>query len=186
MGAESEADESEARVAPRFAVDSPDGFLTFYRHALGEVHRSLSRLTGGDRSLTEDLAQETFLALHREASAGRLAAVEMGWAIVVARRKFLDHLRGAGREARRLQRVSAAEPPLAAEPDWSRVDPGEALALLGRLAEDHRVALVLRYVEDLPVAEVAALLERSTSATESLLARARRELARLVLEARDV
>jgi len=178
-----------ALTGQRFDVDSVAGFLAFYRASLGEVHRSLSRLTGGDRALTEDLAQETFLALHREASSGRLTSVQVGWAIVVARRKFLDHVRHRGREASRLQRVAAepapAEATATAEPDWSRVGPDSALALLGRLGADQRAALVLRYVDDLPVAEVAELLERSPAATESLLARARRELAHLVLEARD-
>lgn len=173
-----------APPAQRFPVDSTEGFLAFYRASLGEVHRSLSRLTGGDRALTEDLAQETYLALHREAAAGRVSDVERGWAIVVARRKFLDHLRRTWREARRLE-VVGTEPPPGAEPDWSQVDPGAALALLGRLGDDQRAALVLRYVDDLPTAEVAGLLERSVAATESLLARGRRELARLVLEARD-
>ena len=45
---------------------------------------------------------------------------------------------------------------------------------------------VFRYVDDLSTAEVAALLDRSVPATESLLARARRELARIVREARIV
>ncbi|MPY96172.1 MAG: hypothetical protein GEV08_24845, partial [Acidimicrobiia bacterium] len=81
-----------APATKRFEVGSTEGFLVYYRAALGEVHRSLARLTGGDRALTEDLSQETFLALHREAVAGRVGAVEVGWAILVARRKFLDHL----------------------------------------------------------------------------------------------
>lgn len=175
----------EAPARQPFEVGTEAGLIACYRASLREVHRSLSRLTGGDRPLTEDLVQETFLALHREASTGRLETVDTGWLIVVARRKFLDHLRRTGREAHRLEQVGAAEPPPPPEPDWARVDPGEALALLESLAPDHRAALVLRYVEDLPVAEVADLLDRSTSATESLLARARRELSRLVQEARD-
>ena len=44
---------------------------------------------------------------------------------------------------------------------------------LGRLLPHHRAALVLRYVDGLPVPEVATLLERSVHATESLLVRAK-------------
>jgi RNA polymerase sigma-70 factor (ECF subfamily) len=40
----------------------------------------------------------------------------------------------------------------------------------------HRTALVLRYVDDLPVREVARAMRRSEHATESLLARARASL----------
>jgi RNA polymerase sigma-70 factor (ECF subfamily) len=70
------------------------------------------------------------------------------------------------------------------EGDWSRVEGGEALTALARLAADQRAALVFRYIDDLPVSDVAALLDRSAVATESLLARARRELARYIEEAR--
>ena len=45
--------------------------------------------------------------------------------------------------------------------------------LLGRLGEHHRAALTLRYVDGLPVAEVADLLGRTVHATEALLVRAR-------------
>ena len=41
------------------------------------------------------------------------------------------------------------------------------------LSSHHRSALTLRYLDDLPVADVAALLERSVHATEALLVRAR-------------
>jgi RNA polymerase sigma-70 factor (ECF subfamily) len=44
---------------------------------------------------------------------------------------------------------------------------------LARLTPHHRAALVLRYLDGLPVAEVALLLDRSVHATESLLVRAK-------------
>ncbi len=169
---------------PPFAVDTPAGFVAFYRASVGEVHRYLSRLAGGDRALAEDLTQEAFLALARQAGAGRVTRVDVGWVIVAGRRRFLDHIRSQGREARRLEQVAVEVVAPAAEPDWSTVDPHAALAQLGRLPEDQRTALVLRYVDDLSTAAVATQLDRSVAATESLLARARRELARLVSEAR--
>jgi RNA polymerase sigma-70 factor, ECF subfamily len=44
------------------------------------------------------------------------------------------------------------------------------------LSDVERAALVLRYIDDMPVAAVATALGRSLEATESLLARARRHL----------
>jgi RNA polymerase sigma-70 factor (ECF subfamily) len=60
-------------------------------------------------------------------------------------------------------------------PDWSH-DEQRVTVALSRLDPSHRLALVLHHVDDLPVVEVADLLERSVVATESLLARARRSL----------
>ena len=45
--------------------------------------------------------------------------------------------------------------------------------MLDRLVPAHRAALTLRYLDDLPVPQVAALLDRTLHATEALLVRAR-------------
>ena len=50
---------------------------------------------------------------------------------------------------------------------------GDVQAVLDRLTSPHRAALTLRYLDDLPVPEVAALLGRTVHATEALLVRAR-------------
>ena len=45
--------------------------------------------------------------------------------------------------------------------------------VLARLTPHHRMALTLRYLDGLPVEQVATHLERSVHATESLLMRAK-------------
>jgi RNA polymerase sigma-70 factor, ECF subfamily len=52
----------------------------------------------------------------------------------------------------------------------------EAHAALQALSAPYRLALMLRYLDDLSVADVARLLGKSVRATESLLARARTAL----------
>jgi RNA polymerase sigma factor (sigma-70 family) len=54
-------------------------------------------------------------------------------------------------------------------------DPDLRNALAG-LASEHREVLMLKYVEDLPVSEVAAVLALTEHAVESRLARARKAL----------
>lgn len=56
---------------------------------------------------------------------------------------------------------------------------------LARLPGQQRAALTLRYLDDLPVTEVAAHLGRSLHATETLLVRARAALRRAYQEERD-
>ena len=54
---------------------------------------------------------------------------------------------------------------------------------LRALSSEHRLVLVLKYLDDLTVQQLASTLDRSPQAIESLLARARRALIREVQEA---
>ncbi|MGI8982979.1 MAG: sigma factor-like helix-turn-helix DNA-binding protein, partial [Acidimicrobiales bacterium] len=58
------------------------------------------------------------------------------------------------------------------------LDAMRAQDTLGKLSSSHRAALTLRSLDDLPVPEVAAHLERTLHATEGLLVRARRAFRR--------
>jgi len=57
-----------------------------------------------------------------------------------------------------------------------------ATEVLAALGPHHRLALTLRYVDGLPVAEVAELLGRTPNATEALLVRARAAFRRVYME----
>jgi RNA polymerase sigma-70 factor (ECF subfamily) len=136
----------------------------------------------GDRAVAEDLTSETFLAA---VAAFRRAAVDewtVGWLIVVARRRLVDHWRRQAREDRLALRLEADDLTDAAD-DWpTPLDVDVALAALARLEPHHRSALVLRYLDGLPVAQVACELGRGFHATEALLQRARRALRRAYQE----
>jgi RNA polymerase sigma-70 factor, ECF subfamily len=140
------------------------GLLELYDEALPQVYGYLlSRC--GQRALAEDLTAETFLA-----AVGADGPLSVGWLIGVARHKLADHWRRQAREERSLSLV-----PAEAEPPWEDcvLDAVAARAVLARLGPHHRLALTLRYLDGLPVPEVARLLDRTLHATEALLVRAR-------------
>ena len=56
--------------------------------------------------------------------------------------------------------------------------------MLDRLGAHHRAALTLRYLDGLPVPEVARHLDRTVHATEALLVRARAAFRRIYGERR--
>jgi RNA polymerase sigma-70 factor (ECF subfamily) len=161
------------------AGPTPDDVVALYRRTVGEVHRYLSKLTAGDRALAEDLTQETYLALVRALPGSGPEVLCLPWLITTARHAFLQRLRAGRREQRRAERARSVVRETAGV-DQAAVAADEANRLLRRLPEDQRAAVVLRYVDDLPVAEIARLLGRSVRATESLLARATSTIRRSV------
>ena len=163
--------------------DLRTSIAAFYRRSIDEVYRYFHRATAGNCRLSEDLTQETFMACVRAAHAGTTDATTMPWIMGVARHKLIDHYRRTSREERKLSLVwRGSDETVDGEFD---VTEGEALAALTKLGPLHRLVLVLRYLDDLTVGEVAAAIGRSVQATESLLVRARRSLHQLVKEAHD-
>jgi RNA polymerase sigma-70 factor (ECF subfamily) len=65
-----------------------------------------------------------------------------------------------------------------------RFDRAQARAVLQQLGPHHRSALTLRYLDGLPVPEVADNLGRTVHATEALLVRARNAFRALYVEGR--
>jgi RNA polymerase sigma-70 factor, ECF subfamily len=160
-----------SRPGGGIAPDPGVALLELYDTALPEVYGYLlSRC--GQRSVAEDLAAETFLAAVTAARTGRRPPkMTIAWLIGVARHKLADHWRQAEREHRRL-RIVAGEPDH--EDPWDeRLDALLAREVLMELGPHHRAALTLRYLDGLPVPEVAELLGRTIHATEALLVRAR-------------
>ncbi len=105
------------------------------------------------------------------------------WLVGVARHKLADHWRRLAREERRLAAVADEPGAVALVDPWDvRLDAVQARATLAELAPHHRAALTLRYVDDLPVAEVATLMQRSVHATEALLTRAKAAFRRAYCE----
>ena len=161
----------------RLAREDPAGpFLDLYDRALPQVYGYLlSRC--GEWSVAEDLTAETFLAAVDAVRGVRggpaPSPLSTGWLIGVARHKLSDHWRRLAREERTLRAVAAEPGPGPADPWEETLDAVTAREVLGRLGPHHRAALTLRYVDDLPVPEVAAILGRTVHATEALLVRAR-------------
>lgn len=152
---------------PTASPDQRRALIDLYDRALPEVYGYLASRCGS-ASVAEDLTSETFLAAVDAVRRGTVPDLTVAWLIGVARHKLVDHWRRQGRE-------HAAEAPTEMSvDDWDvRLDQLAAHATLADLGPHHRSALTLRYLDGLPVREVAACLGRTEGATEVLLVRAR-------------
>ena len=145
----------------------------------------LSRFAGGllnDPSEGEDVAHEAVMRLWRSAHQWRPEGRIGGWLRRAAYTISIDRLRRRGRLVEDPDGVilDAAE---AAAPDPERAahgrEIGEAVrSAMARLPERQRAALLMAQLEGARGEEIAAALDISAEAVESLLARARRTLRR--------
>jgi RNA polymerase sigma-70 factor (ECF subfamily) len=153
------------------APDPALGLLELYDEALPHVYGYLLARCG-DVPLAEDLTAEAFLAAVHAVRKPDAAEPSVAWLIGVARHKLADHWRRVEREQRGM-RLLDGELDTVEDPWDVAVDKIRARQVLDELGPHHRAALTLRYLDGLPVPEVARHLDRTVHATEALLVRAR-------------
>ena len=154
--------------------------MAIYARALPQVYGYLLPRCGS-AALAEDLTAETFMAAVAATRRAAAPEVTVAWLVGVARHKLVDHWRRVAREERRLAAVEQAGEGLD-DPWEARLDADAAHAALAQLSARQRIALTLRYLDGLPVADVAEHLGRSLHATETLLVRARAAFRRVYEE----
>jgi RNA polymerase sigma-70 factor (ECF subfamily) len=151
-------------------ITNDETFDTLFRQYEQPICSYLARLTG-DRSIAQELTQETFLRAYRALARGERWDNPRAWLYRVASRLATDDYR---------RRTMLRWLPLRdGQPD-SRQGLGEATAeklavqaALAALPPNYRVPLVLYAYEERPVAEVAQTLGLSISAVKMRLSRAR-------------
>jgi RNA polymerase sigma-70 factor (ECF subfamily) len=138
------------------------GFEAFFAAHADAVVRALNAALG-DRARAEDVAQEAFAAAYRKWS--RVSAMErpVAWVFVVAMNRARRDLRRES-AAPQLPAVDLVRDP--ADPATARVT---VLNGLARLARRQRAAVVLRYLADLQIAEVAAAMGCSVGTAKATL-----------------
>jgi RNA polymerase sigma-70 factor, ECF subfamily len=140
----------------------------FSRHAPWLAARLRSSLSVTD---TEDVVQETFLAVWRGASRYQPSGLARGWLWGIARRQAALYLRRRGPSDLPLEHEGEA-----ADLAESVVDAAVITEAADALGNPDREVWRLMYVEDRPVAEVARLLGVPVGTVKSRAHRVRRVL----------
>ena len=141
----------------------PEPFIELYHQCFGSMVRLAFALTGS-KALAEDLVQDTFVGLHAR------------WSGVEEPRPYLK--RAVVNACRSAQRRQAREQRRALDVVGSSVELGadELFDTLARLPYRQRAAIVLRFYDGLPDAEVAAALGCRVGTVASLVHRGLAEL----------
>jgi len=149
-----------------------------YRDTLDDFYGVVSRRCDGDRELTEDVVQETWLRAVRTWRADGIPERPMAWLTTVAVRILANHFR-----KRAVERLDDGAGSTVAAPDEDEQrDSFERRSLvdraIARLPFLQKGLLEAFHFERRPVAEIASSLELSERAVEGRLRRARQNLRR--------
>lgn len=147
------------------------------------IARTLPKITGaawrllGDRSEAEDVAQETYLRVWRNADRWKPGAARFdSWVMRIAVNLCYDRLRKR-RETSMPENYDRADGGADADNMLAGKDSLDAVrAAVANLPERQRLALELCHFQELGNIEAAEIMEVSVEAMESLLSRARRSL----------
>ena len=175
-------DESE-RVGLPAALLEPETFRMFYDRALPVVFGYFVKRCGGRVDVAADLTQETFASAVSALRRGAQVDAPLPWIVTIARRRLVDHYRRTNRGEDAHRRLEGEVVQVGVSATSAAED--RILRALAALPTHFRLVLVLRYVDGLQVAEVAAQIGKSVRAVESLLVRARAALSKTYEETRD-
>jgi RNA polymerase sigma factor (sigma-70 family) len=142
------------------------------------IYRLVFSQVDGDRDVAQDIAQETFLAAFKSAHRFRGQSKVYTWLYSIANRKVADFYRRRKREGKHRadpleSQVYEAETDGTAESEETSESIQQVLSCLPL---HYKQVLLLKYVEEMPVADICQVMERSAKSVEGLLTRARREL----------
>jgi RNA polymerase sigma factor (sigma-70 family) len=163
---------SEADLVARLRAGDEDAAHEFFDRYNARIRRFIANSLGGAADEADDILQETFIALADALPFFRGDSSLFTFACAIAHRKVLSFIRINARRARLLRAVPITEDanpqPAGADREFSRA--------LADLRPEYREILLLKYVEEVGVSEIARILRLSEHAVESRLARARKAL----------
>ena len=128
-----------------------------------------------DAALADDIAQDALVNAYVASASFRGAARFSTWLFRIAYNCFIDRMRG-----RRLQTAPLDSPAARAVPGPEAADGRfrheDLHRAIGMLPDKERAALLLFYMEDKPVKEVAEILEMPAGSVRAYLTRGRKHV----------
>jgi RNA polymerase sigma-70 factor (ECF subfamily) len=184
------AGEPDERLLAAVAGGDSQALTELYERYAGPLFGFLVRLAG-DRTVAEEILQDTLLAVWRSAASYGGRSSVRTWLFGVARRQAHNRLRTwrSGSRPPTADLDEAGDPPEPGpgpeEQVLAAADAAMVTAALDRLAAHHREVLVLAFVADLPQAEIAAVLGVPVGTVKSRLHHAKAALAAILRDGQE-
>lgn len=163
---------SDGELLRHMQHGTEEALAEFYRRFAPGLRGFFARRAAAADAL-DDLVQETMVAAVTAIMRFRGQSQVYTWLCGIARHKLLDYY-----EASRARPAQLPADVPGGDPATDRLLEAELVqATLARLPQEYRRAMELRYLEELPVAEVAKTMNKTVKSVESILVRARKAFA---------
>ncbi len=162
-------------IARCVAGDDRQAFGQLVEEYNDGLRRFLLNLTLGDASLTDDLAQETFIKVYLSLRSYQGIARFRTWLYRIAYNEFYMYMRRrreTGEDERGYGNVVDTVSPYDARD--ASIDVQQCLKIL---SEPERTAVLLFYLDDRPIKEISAIMQMPQGTVKSHLSRAKAKMA---------
>ena len=169
MSTKSQLDEDEI-VARLYAGDYStieDIFHAYFDRLYSLVYYSVEK----DQDVAEDITQETFVSALKSLKNFNGKSKLYTWLVGIANHKIVDYYRHLERERKRFNRAAYDTSNVTSIDNSSNLDIENTLS---GLPLDYRQVLLLKYVDEMPVAEISKIMKKTPKSIEGLLTRARK------------
>ncbi len=157
-------------------------FQAYFERLYGFIYHNVD----GDQAAAEDIVQDTFLAAIKTGRSFQGHSQVYTWLAAIAHHKIGDYYRKLKREREKFNRfqnessresAGITENAKSAEKLAESAEVKLAVELaLQKLSWEYRQVILLKYIEEMTVADIGQIMNRSPKSVEGLLSRARQAL----------
>jgi RNA polymerase sigma-70 factor (ECF subfamily) len=179
--------EPEQLPVPEARAGDPSAWDTLFRRYQMALYVFVFELVR-DEQASLDIVQESFINAARHLGSLREDSKFGSWLFGIAHQKCLQQWRKQTRRENALEELSALPPESGEGPDELLVrqeQEAEFLALLNRLPMPQRAVLLLHFVEDFSLEDIAAVTGTALGTVKSRLHYAKKALRKLIEEYED-
>jgi len=177
-------DLSDAQLVQN-ALVNPDDFKFIIERYEKKLLRYLLYFTGLDRSLAEDILQETMIKVYRNLNGFKPNLSFSSWIYRIAHNEALNFIRKNKKQAfvsldaedednQALLKILASEENIPAQMIGAE-RAGKVREILAMLKDDFRELLILRYLQGYDYQEISAILKKPLGSVGVLIGRAKEE-----------
>ncbi len=163
-----------------FNEDREQKFISLYRTYIDEIYQYVYLRTGLNQALAEDISQEIFIAVYKGLSGFKGLCSERTWVYKIAKNKLNDFYRRQYSKKIELIEIDSELAEQLYDPSQNIQDAmiktferEKVRICLNGLLEQYKLVLILKYIDEKSVKDIAYIVGKSPKAVESILQRAK-------------